>query len=293
MSKNDHVPEERRLLDNEEQVFYRLYEDYVGEKLAWEKEQADQRNALEALYPGNSQDSNQKRQEAYLAWYETVAEARMQAVDEKLDRVQKMNPDGRYVYPAAAYSPKLTRSDGSGMHSGVLQTAAARSRELAVLVTQRDNILVNLASLMAMIPDDDTVNAYKQAIKEANAASVAAVAKLADEGLTITGDRLSQALEILRVFGMVREPNQEQQAIGVAFLSPLIPGIVPEQVVALLKQGQTLQIVRQAVTDSADQAISAAQQYFEARNMAQLKDAIVALKVQLMDVNVQVDNLYE
>jgi len=116
-----------------QQLFYKLYEEYVEEKQRWAQLQNDKREELVKLYPEDSDENRYKREEAYLNWYQTVAEANLLKVNMKHGKVlgifsdndmkiiegildsgsgaelqeardqlinaRKYDPDGGYVYP--------------------------------------------------------------------------------------------------------------------------------------------------------------------------------------------------
>lgn len=116
-----------------QQLFYKLYEEYVDEKQRWTKLQNDKRNELIETYPGDSDEARWKREDEYLIWYQTVAEANLlkvnmkhgkvlglfsdndmkiiegildsgvgaelQEVREQVINSRRFDPDGGYVYP--------------------------------------------------------------------------------------------------------------------------------------------------------------------------------------------------
>ena len=262
-----------------EQVFYRLYEEYVSEKLAWAKEQLAKKNALAAKYPDNTAIDYAERDNEYLNWYETVAEARTLAVAEKfgkvlnvfspgdmdviaailnsgagrevaqasqaLDNVQKMNPDGSYVYPVTLYPQNwFNLLDTSFTTIDLLQSPAALSQRLAVLSGQRSSISNNINALMAMIPDEKTVTDFKEAKDKAETDSAAAVAKLSADGVKVTGDILNQALDIMNAGGITGKDAGTNEK-GASLLSRVIGGITPDMVNKLIDDTAELQTDRQ------------------------------------------------
>lgn len=123
-----------------QQLFYKLYEEYVDEKQKWTQLQNDKRNELIERFPGETSEARWKREDEYLIWYQTVAEANLLKVNMKHGKVlglfsdndmkiiegildsgvgaelqeareqvtnsRKFDPDGGYVYPV-----KLEPSD--------------------------------------------------------------------------------------------------------------------------------------------------------------------------------------
>lgn len=116
-----------------QQLFYKLYEEYVDEKKRWSELQNAKREELLEQYPGDDDEAKFKRQEEYLVWYQVVAESNLLKVNMKHGKVlalfsdndmkiiegvldsgvgaelqeareqvvnsRKFDPDGGYVYP--------------------------------------------------------------------------------------------------------------------------------------------------------------------------------------------------
>ena len=181
-----------------EQVFYRLYNDYVEAKAKWNKDQLDMKEKLEKEIIDKV-----ARHDKYLDWYGTVAEAARVNLDEKLGKVlsvfsptdmniinailncgvggeieqarsklsmvEELSPDGGYVYPVNLQPSnwfKLLKSSFTGVD--LLESPAALSQKLRTLQLQRKNILGQITKLTANIPSDEDMAEVKQKLAEAN-----------------------------------------------------------------------------------------------------------------------------
>ena len=56
-----------------QEVFYRLYDDYVAAERAWSEKQNKKKEALRKIYPDTSEENNIHYNNEYLQWYEAVA----------------------------------------------------------------------------------------------------------------------------------------------------------------------------------------------------------------------------
>lgn len=70
-----------------QQVYYRLYEDWVSEKQKWAKVQSDKRAEIEAKYENNLDENKQKIEDEYLEWYQINAESYLLAIEAKLGKI--------------------------------------------------------------------------------------------------------------------------------------------------------------------------------------------------------------
>lgn len=181
-----------------EQVFYRLYNDYVEEKSRWSRMQMEKKEQLV-----NQIIDPVVREDKYLEWYGTVAEAERVHLEEKLGRVlnvfspqdmnvinailncgvggeieqarstlsmvEELSPDGGYVYPVSLYPDNwfdLLESSFTGMD--LLESPAALSQRLRTLQMQRKNVLGQIRRLVSTIPSDETMGAVKTEYEKAD-----------------------------------------------------------------------------------------------------------------------------
>lgn len=183
-----------------EQVFYRLYSDYVSAKSEWNQMQANKKAELKRVII----DTNERR-DAYLEWYGLVAEAESVKLEEKLgkvlnvfspsdmniinailncgvggeiesarntlDMVEELNPEGGYVYPVNLQpSNWFKRLDSSFTGVDLLESPAALSQRMKNLQMQQRNIMLNINKLTSNIPDESGIKTLRENyIKSENA----------------------------------------------------------------------------------------------------------------------------
>lgn len=71
-----------------QEVFYRLYDEYVSAEQAWSKKQEKKKEELRKLYPDtSSEEDNARYHDAYQQWYETVARNETVRLNEKRSKV--------------------------------------------------------------------------------------------------------------------------------------------------------------------------------------------------------------
>lgn len=175
-----------------EQVFYRLYNDYVSAKSEWNQMQANKKAELKRVII----DPNERR-DAYLEWYGLVAEAESVKLEEKLGKVlnvfspsdmniinailncgvggeiesarntlnmvEELSPDGGYVYPVNLQPSnwfKLLDSSFTGVD--LLESPAALSQRMKNLQMQQRNIMLNINKLTSSIPDESEIKELRE-----------------------------------------------------------------------------------------------------------------------------------
>jgi len=70
-----------------QEVFFRLYDEYVAVETNWADKQTEEKERLRKEYPDKDSASNTKYNDAYLEWYEIVAQSEMAALNEKRSKV--------------------------------------------------------------------------------------------------------------------------------------------------------------------------------------------------------------
>lgn len=196
-----------------EQVFYRLYNEYVTAKTEWNQMQIDKKAELKR----NIIDPNE-RNDAYLEWYGLVAESEKVKLEEKLgkvlnvfspgdmniinailncgvggelesarvamDMVERLSPDGGYVYPVNLQpSNWYELLDTSFTGVDFLESPAALSQKLKNLQMQRNNIILNINKLTATIPDRTEVLDLRKAYEDSEKKLQELVNKCTDTAL--------------------------------------------------------------------------------------------------------------
>lgn len=184
-----------------EQVFYKLYNEYVIAKQNWITLKLNKKSELAERYPDNTAEDYAKRQDEYLDWYGNVAEAQELVVKEKLgqvlnifspgdmeiingildsgvgreltearnvlDNVEELNPDGGSVFPVTLYPQDwFDLLDTSFTPVDLLESPAALSQQLHTLEMQRSNINLRINKLLEAIPEEQVVNDLQEAYKD-------------------------------------------------------------------------------------------------------------------------------
>lgn len=218
----DGVEEEMTL----EQVFYRLYSEYVAAKAQWNQKQVDKKAELKRSII----DPNE-RKDAYLEWYGLVAEAERVNLEEKLGKVlnvfspgdmniinailncsvggevesarsamemvEELSPEGGYVYPVNLYPSnwfKLLDTSFTGVD--LLESPAALSQRMKNLHLQRNNIMLNISKLTTMIPDEGEVQELRKQYDEMEAKFHSLVDECVKKNITATVDTAKSILAL-------------------------------------------------------------------------------------------------
>lgn len=313
-----------------EQVFYKLYGEYVETKQKWAQKQLDKRNELKKKYPGETTDSYVKQEDEFLDWYGVVAEAEELLVQEKLgmvlnvfspgdmeiingildsgagreltearttlDNVEEMNPDGGYVYPVTLYPQDwFELLDTSFQPVDLLESPAALSQQLKVLEMQRSNIMANLNQFLQVIPDERTVEDLKDAYSKCEKAYQTALAKYTKENINATTDMIKTAIDIV-ASKTTKDGKVSDDAISESTTARIFGIEVKDakKVIDLLGTSAKDCIDAQKELISAvDKTTKAGMDYFEKNNQLQLKSMLQPLQQQLDDVNSEISLLKE
>lgn len=304
-----------------EQVFYKLYGDYVSAKENWAQKQLDKKNELEEKYPENTAESNVKKQDAFLEWYGVVAESEELIVEEKLgkvlgvfspgdmeiitgilesgsgrelteartalDNVGELDPNGGHVYPVTLYPEDWFKLlDTSFTPVDLLESPAALSQRLQVLEMQKSNITANINQFLQVIPDEKAVKDLKTKYENCEAAYKEAFGTYLTQNTSATLDMFKTVIDIIAS----NSPDPDHPNTGSVAGSAVerIFGVNSEDVskiAELLKNGASSCIkAQQELVNSSDAAVTAALDYFTANNMLQMKSMLTPLQQQLSDV---------
>lgn len=184
-----------------QQVFYKVYEEWVNEKKLWQEAQNAKQEALYAVYDRNSDDDMALFQEKYLEWYQTVADGYITKINEKLARAsavfspndmavivgilqsgsgseiederervvnaRRYDPDGGYVYPVT-FEPAnwIDYADSSFDFVDLLQSPDAYDAKLRVLKRQWQSLSDKIAAFEAK---DNSSSRKELAVRAAEA----------------------------------------------------------------------------------------------------------------------------
>ena len=185
-----------------QEVFFSLYDDWAGESEKWAEGQNNKKEELRRKYPETDADSNMKYNDAYLEWYETVAEGYLNVINEKMSKVisvftpndmkilegildsgsgaelqqarqtlintQKLTPDGGYVYPVK-FNPTnwFELLSTSFTPVDLLTTPDVLASKLQTLSVRRISLNSRITEISALIPNDTDVKNARDAVDTA------------------------------------------------------------------------------------------------------------------------------
>lgn len=306
-----------------EQVFYRLYSEYVNAKAQWNQTQADKKAELKRTII----DPNERR-DAYLEWYGMVAEAQRVMLEEKLgkvlnvfspsdmniinailncgvggeiesarsamDMVEELSPDGGYVYPVSLY-PKNWFSLLESSFTGVdlLESPAALAQRMRLLEMQRSNILLNVKKLTSTIPDEGEVYALEKAYKAADD-------KLREATEECIGKNVAAGMDIVKsIITLCRKDSKgNMQLPGNTEVDRIVKNekdckdIAVDQMLSDIgKYASECFNLQSAAVAAAEKSTDAALKWCEANNRLQFKKLLDPLKEQLASVNGEIEEL--
>lgn len=306
-----------------EQVFYRLYSEYVEAKAKWNQKQADKKSELKRTII----DPNERR-DAYLEWYGLVAEAERVMLEEKLgkvlnvfspgdmniinailncgvggeiesarsamDMVEELNPDGGYIYPVNLYPKnwfRLLESSFTGVD--LLESPAALSQRMRLLEMQRSNIMLNITKLTSTIPDDEEVHALKKAYESADTEFRELAKKCVVNNIEASVDVLKAIVALCK-----KDKNNGLQTPTETEVSRIVQsdknskGInVGELIQKIGANAVKCFDVQADAVNAAGRSTDAALRWCEANNKTQLKKLLDPLKEQLTSVNSEIEEL--
>ena len=297
-----------------QQVFYRLYGDYVDAKQVWAKVQLEKKIELDAKYPGETKDSNRHKQNDYLDWYETTAESQLLKVQEKLGKVlnvfspgdmeiitgildsgagreiaearqtlanvQKLNPDGGYVYPVTLYPENwFTLLDTSFTPIDLLESPTALAQQLSVLMVQRSNLAMTIDSFLNILPDPAILTDLKAKQENAEKALQEAKDAVAKVYSDITSDTLKLVVDI------IGRSNDKDKSTALAGTTSRILNIDPDKakniITALAGNASRCMKAQDDLIAAAQNATDRALEYFQQKNLLQYKQMLLPLQTQL------------
>ncbi|MFU0966010.1 hypothetical protein [Kluyvera ascorbata] len=297
-----------------QQVFYRLYGDYVDAKQVWAKVQLEKKIELDAKYPGETKDSNRHKQNDYLDWYETTAESQLLKVQEKLGKVlnvfspgdmeiitgildsgagreiaearqtlanvQKLNPDGGYVYPVTLYPENwFNLLDTSFTPIDLLESPTALAQQLSVLMVQRSNLAMTIDSFLNILPDPAMLTDLKAKQENAEKALQEAKDAVAKVYSDITSDTLKLVVDI------IGRSNDKDKSTALAGTTSRILNIDPDKakniITALAGNASRCMKAQDDLIAAAQNATDRALEYFQQKNLLQYKQMLLPLQTQL------------
>ncbi|HBH94953.1 MAG TPA: hypothetical protein DDX91_04320 [Ruminococcaceae bacterium] len=305
-----------------QQVFYRLYDRWVEMKKEWSKIQSDKKAELMKKYSSGSKEDNEKLQNDYLEWYETVAESYLEGLNEQygkllavfspndmkiiegvlesgsgaeleearemLNNVRKSNPNGGYIYPITL-SPEnwFELLDNSFTGVDLLASPEALSEKMYLLSNQKLNLTSQINSLSSALPESDELKEKIKAVKDAKDKVEQSEKDLIDNYGQGAKAVLNAALSIASVMG--------GGGVAVSVLERLVSksdikntnGLVD----ALTKSINATSESQTKYINASQDLAEAQEEYIKAKNLVALKELIEPLKSQLKDIDLQISEL--
>ncbi|WP_442870920.1 hypothetical protein [Acutalibacter muris] len=309
-----------------QQVFYKLYGDYVKAKQDWAKMQLEEKRRLANKYRGGTVEDNRSIQNEYLEWYETEAAPQMLLVEEKLGKVlnvfspgdmevitgilssgagrevaeaqealsnvEKRNPDGGTVYPVTLYPENWFKLlDSSFTPMDLLESPAALSQKLSVLTAQQSSLTTQVNSLLSVIPDDETVKALHDAYTNAENAYKTAMNNLTQAYTKVTTDMLKTFISVLDSTSDKKAESIPPSAVARIF--GIDVGKVSDLLSKLGESAVSCLNAQSKLNAASETASTAAMTYFESKNLQQYKSMLLPLQAQLDSVKAEIAQLQQ
>ncbi len=306
-----------------QQVFYRLYDKWVELKMEWAKLQADEMEKLRQKYSDNTEESNEKIQDEYLTWYQTVAEGYLEGLNEQngkilavfspndmsiiegildsgsgaeleearetVNNTKKSNPNGGYTYPVT-FSPEnwFELLDTSFTGVDLLSSPEAMSEKLYLLTSQRRHLQTQVTQIGNSIVDDAAVKAAKDAVNEAQTdletAGGELIKKYGDSFKTV----LTAAASIADVVGVDGVPKKVlERLVGQNGMDPTEAGLIDGITNALSASCEATDKYTAASKNLADAELA----YVSAKNLNQLKDILTPIKSQIEQLDDEIEQI--
>lgn len=313
-----------------QEVFYRLYDDYVAAERTWSEKQNKKKEALRNIYPDTSEENNIHYNNEYLQWYETVARGESLALNEKrakvlsvfspndmdilngvldsgsgaeleqareiLENIQRQTPNGGIVYPVK-FNPTnwFELLNTSFIPSDLLDSPESLAMRLRNLSARRITLSSQISNLTNLIDEEDR---SKELEKNKNDAKNAR-------------DALNEAQnELISSYG-----EGVKTVIDTAFtIAPIFSGGVPNSIISRLASGLKFDKNDQSVDSLVDKItavlsknqklqndyITKSQQLSNVlleeainKNLLQLKQLLPPIQEQLERINAEIQEILE
>lgn len=307
-----------------QQVFYKLYGEYVQAKQDWTRLQLEKKSELTKKYSGGTEADSRKIENEYLEWYETIGESQVLRMEEKLGKVlnvfspgdmeiingildsgsgreiaeartvlsnvERLSPDGGYVYPVTLYPENwFTLLDNSFTPMDLLESPGACAQKLTVLLSQRSRLTSQINQLLAASAPGEEVDQLREAYANADKAYSDAQASLSKIYTDVTVNMVQTLVEIVA-------KREKKDASGVPEETVArIFGVDVGDVGNLLKTlGEGINTCLEAqkkVVEAAQTASDLAMRLEKGENARQFKALYEPLENQLEEVKQQIEAL--
>lgn len=294
-----------------QEVFFKLYDEWVAAKESWVKEQTEKKKKLWDSYPDTDAQDNERFNDEYLEWYEQYAESRISELNEKLAKVisvftpndmeilegvldtgsgaelqqarqtllntQKLAPDGGYVYPV-----KLNPTNWFELLStsftpyDLLKNPEVLAMELQSLSSRRMKISERIDSLSALVPDQARIKDIKDKVTSAKATLSESRGKLITSygaGIKAVWDTI---LDLAPLFDGASVPADIIQKLvsGPEFKGMDITAMVSE----LLEAGKASSQAHEEYMNAAQKLSDAVAREVEVQNLSSLNSLLPPLR---------------
>lgn len=312
-----------------EQVFYKLYGEYVEAKQIWSAQKLSKKTELAEKYPEATPESYVKRQDEYLDWYGNVAETQELAVKEKLGKVlnvfspgdmeiingildsgvgrelsearnvlentEELDPDGGVVFPVTLYPQDWFQLlDTSFTPVDLLESPAALSQQLHTLEMQRSNINLNVNKLLQALPDEGKAKELKENYTNCKNAFDKNFKECVSQNEELTMDMFRTAIDIIGASPTKSEQAESSMPISTQKRIFGVEGDKLKNAMTVLSSGMTECLEAQEnLVRSAEAATESALEWCKNNNKLQLRALLEPLKQQQDDINAEIAALKE
>lgn len=233
-----------------QEVFYRLYDEYISAEEAWANKQNKKKEELRKQYTENNAYNN-----AYLEWYETVSKSELASLNEKrakvlsvfapgdmdilngvldsgagseleqarmiLENIQRQTPDGGIVFPVK-FNPTnwFEYLDTSFIPSDLLESPAALSMKLHNFSNRRIALTARIKELSEMLPNKDSLKKIQDEVESArnsvNNAQKELIGKYGEGAIAV----FNTAIDIASLFSENEIPSAIVNKLTAGFKKP-------------------------------------------------------------------------
>lgn len=311
-----------------QEVFYRLYDEYVAAEQAWTEKQNKKKETLRKTYPNISEENNIQYNNEYLQWYETVARSESMELNEKrakvlsvfapndmdilngvldsgsgaeleqarqiLENIQRQTPDGGIVYPVK-FNPTnwFELLNTSFIPSDLLESPESLAMRLRNLSTRRITLSSQISNLNGLIDDENRSKELKDAQTEAEKAK-GTLDKAQSELINQYGEGLKTVIDtvftIAPIFSGGNVPNTiiSRLAKGLNFKGDKTADSLVEDLAKALSKNLDCQNKYINASQSLSNALL---KEAENKNLLQLKQLIPPIQEQLEKINADIDEV--
>lgn len=308
-----------------QQVFYRLYDEYVAAEQAWAEKQNEKKAELRKLYPDTSEEENVRYNDAYLQWYETVAKSETAFLNEKrakvlsvfapndmdilngvldcgsgaeleqarqvLENIQKQTPAGSAIYPVSFIPTNWFELLGTSFNaSDLLESPGALAMQMSNLSNRRITLSARISEVSSLIPDDKTITDLKDQVSQCQTNLDTIQNKLIETYGKGFKSVITTALDIASSFkdGVIPGGVIEKLAAGVQFPDGKTLQNLIDDIAQTSKEGSEAQT---AYINASQKLSDAMENLVETENMQSLKSILSPMKEQLDKIDAQISDL--